>query len=98
MPPTSFESTHPTGSSGPWPHVMPRPEVRIVLAYLMIASVWVIGSDRFLNQAIPASPGSLQTLKGLNFVATTSLLLFFALRRAYQGWRQAEREQWAMMS
>jgi signal transduction histidine kinase len=78
--------------------VLPRPEVRIVLAYLVIASVWVIGSDRLLQHSMPASPASLQTFKGLNFVATTSLLLFFVLRRAYRGWRQAEREQWAMMS
>jgi two-component system sensor histidine kinase UhpB len=77
---------------------MPRPEVRIVLAYLVMASIWVICSDRLLQSVMPARPGSLQTLKGLNFVATTSLLLFFVLRRAYHGWRRAEREQWAMMS
>lgn len=98
MLPSQSESTHTSGPSGAWPHVLPRPEVRIVLAYLVIASVWVIGSDRLLQRVMPASPGPLQTLKGLNFVATTSLLLFFVLRRAYQGWRQAEREQWAMMS
>lgn len=81
-----------------WPHVMPRPEVRIVLAYVVLASVWVIGSDRLLQSVMPDSPVSLQSLKGINFVITTSVLLYFVLRRAYRGWREAERQQWELMS
>ena len=74
----------------PWPHVMPRPEVRIVLAYIVLASLWVIGSDHALARILPDSPVSLQSLKGINFVITTSILLYFVLRRAYRGWRRAE--------
>jgi signal transduction histidine kinase len=78
--------------------VMPRPEVRIVVAYIVLASIWVLGSDRALQGMLPDSPVSLHSLKGINFVITTSVLLYFVLRRAYRGWREAEREQWALMS
>lgn len=74
-----------------WPDVMPRPEIRITLVYLLVAGLWVVLSDQAVRVALPASSVSVQTLKGLNFVLTTSVLLFFVLRRAYRGWRNAER-------
>lgn len=77
---------------------MPRPELRIALAFLVIGSVWVIGSDRALGLALPDSPIYLQTIKGLNFVATTAVVLYFVLRRAYRGWRESEREQRAILA
>lgn len=77
---------------------MPRPELRIALAFLAIGSVWVIGSDRMLGRAMPDSPIYLQTIKGLNFVVTTAIVLYFVLRRAYRGWRNSEREQRAILS
>lgn len=83
---------------GVWPDVMPRPELRIALAFLVIGSVWVIGSDRALGLALPDSPIYLQTIKGLNFVATTAVVLYFVLRRAYRGWRESEREQRAILA
>lgn len=71
------------------------PEVRIVLVYFILASVWIIGSDMWLNETAPDPSESLaiQTLKGLNFVITTAILLFFVLRRAYNGWRRAEEQR-----
>ena len=77
---------------------MPRPELRIALVFLVIGSLWVIGSDQLLGRAIPDSPVYLQTIKGLNFVVTTAVLLYFVLRRAYRGWRKSEREQRAILS
>ena len=77
---------------------MPRPEVRIVIAYLVLASAWVIASDHCLHYVLPDSSAFVQSLKGLNFVVTTSILLFFVLRRAYRGWRHAEQEQMALLS
>ena len=74
-----------------WPDVMPRPEFRITLLYLLLAGLWVVLSDQVVRVVLPNSSASVQTLKGLNFVLTTSLLLFFVLRRAYRGWREAER-------
>jgi signal transduction histidine kinase len=79
-------------------HVMLRPEVRIGLAYLVLASLWVIGSDSLLHHFVPERQVSLQSLKGLNFVITTSMLLYFVLRRAYRGWREAERQQREILS
>lgn len=73
-----------------WPDVMPRPEFRITAVYLLLAGLWVVLSDQVVRVFLPESSASVQTLKGLNFVVTTSLLLFFVLRRAYRGWRDAE--------
>lgn len=77
---------------------MPRPELRIALAFLVIGCVWVIGSDRALGLALPDSPIYLQTIKGLNFVVTSAIVLYFVLRRAYRGWRKSEREQRATLA
>jgi len=68
------------------------PEVRIVVTYVLLASLWIIGSDLFLTKstATESQLGVIQSLKGLNFVLTTGVLLFFVLRRAYGGWRLAE--------
>jgi len=63
-----------------------------------MASVWIICSDQILYWVMPKSPTFLQSFKGLNFVITTAILLFFVLRRAYRGWRQAELEQMALLS
>jgi signal transduction histidine kinase len=80
-----------SGSVGTeWPDVMPRPEFRITLGYLLVAGLWVVLSDQVVRVVLPDSFASVQTFKGLNFVVTTSLLLFFVLRRAYRGWRAAE--------
>jgi signal transduction histidine kinase len=83
---------------GKWPHVTPKPEVRIVVAYLVIASVWIIWSDHILYSVMPKNTTFIQSFKGLNFVITSAILLFFVLRRAYRGWRRAEREQMALLS
>jgi signal transduction histidine kinase len=68
------------------------PEVRIVLVYFILASAWIIGSDLWLSETTPDPDESLtiQILKGLNFVITTAILLFFVLRHVYTGWRHAE--------
>jgi signal transduction histidine kinase len=68
------------------------PEVRIVVTYVFLASLWIIGSDVFLTNSTASESelGVIHSLKGLNFVLTTGVLLFFVLRRAYGGWRLAE--------
>ncbi|QJE98534.1 sensor histidine kinase [Luteolibacter luteus] len=80
------------------PHVTARPEVRIAVAYLIVASVWIIWSDRILQSVMPGNSTFIQSFKGLNFVITTAILLFFTLRRAYRGWRRAEQEQVELLS
>lgn len=71
------------------------PEVRIVAIYFIVASAWIVGSDLALTKSAgnDATTGFIQTLKGLNFVITTAILLFLVLRHAYSGWRRAEQER-----
>ena len=68
------------------------PEVRIAILYVLLASAWIIGSDALLDCMVGDESHSVfyQSFKGLNFVITTGLLLFFVLRRAYGGWRRTE--------
>ncbi|WP_265595026.1 sensor histidine kinase [Haloferula sp. BvORR071] len=75
-----------------------RPEVRIALIYLLGASAWILGSDHLLQRFLPESQSFLQPLKGMNFVVATSILLYFVLRRAFNGWRQAESEKRRVLS
>lgn len=62
--------------------------VRIVLLYAIFAGLWILLSDSLVARVFPA-PSSIHiasTLKGLVFVAVTSVLLFFLiLRLASQG-------------
>jgi signal transduction histidine kinase len=60
--------------------------------YVMLASVWIIGSDVLLGFLVGKDADTVfyQTFKGLNFVITTGLLLYLVLRRAYGGWRRSE--------
>lgn len=75
------------------------PEVSIVATYLIMASVWILGSDMMLNRLNfdNTQTATFQMVKGLNFVVTTAVLLFFVLRRAYGGWRQAEQRRIAVI-
>lgn len=68
------------------------PEVRIVVLYVVLASIWIVGSDLYLIKAVVSETqaGIIQSLKGLNFVLTTAVLLYIVLRHAYVGWRLAE--------
>src|SRR5262245_20573644 len=74
--------------------IVPFPELRIVLVYLLTASLWIIYSDMALDWLTndPIDSLELQTCKGLNFVLTTSMLLYIVLRRSYNRWRRAERQ------
>lgn len=68
------------------------PEVRIVILYVVFASLWILGSDFFLSERlhVEAELGWMQTFKGLNFVLATGILLYCVLRKAFGGWRLAE--------
>lgn len=69
-----------------------RPEIRIAVIYVLLASIWIIGSDRMLEKMCE-SDGMiwfLHSTKGLNFVITTGVVLYLVLRRAYGGWRRSE--------
>ncbi len=85
---TRHRGTPPGLNGEPWS----RPEARIVLTYLILASAWIVGSDLLMTTSVfdKDEITVIQTLKGLNFIITTAILLFFVLRRAYDGWRVAE--------
>lgn len=69
-----------------------RPELRIAVIYVLLASVWIIGSDILLKKICgdDVELWFLQSTKGINFVITTGVLLYLVLRRAYGGWRRSE--------
>jgi len=73
--------------------VLPLPELRIVLSYLLCGALWIIYSDMALDWLTedPLDSLQLQTYKGLNFIVTTALLLYLVLRRSFDRWRRAER-------
>ncbi len=79
--------------------LLSRPEVRIAIAYVLVASLWIICSDALLSRWAGGQADTVffQTFKGMNFVITTGLLLFFVLRRAYGGWRHSEERRMAAM-
>ena len=55
------------------------------LLYVLFGGVWIVSSDLFLLRLTGYAVDSplLQTIKGLNFIATTGLILFYVLQRAY---------------
>ncbi len=57
-----------------------RFDVRVSLIYCLFASLWIIVSDT-LVAGNPGLPGNLNTLKGLGFVAVTTVLLYALLHR-----------------
>jgi len=68
------------------------PEVRIAFCYMLLASVWIVGSDMILDMMAKDSSMALflHSFKGLNFVVTTGILLYLTLRRSFGGWRRSE--------
>lgn len=70
----------------------PLAELVITLLYVGFGAVWVVGTDTLACRLLgePRQSMSLQTLKGLNFVATTGLLYYLVLRRSFHRRRRAE--------
>ena len=62
------------------------------MIYVLFASLWIIGSDSVLSHWVSdrLETTEFQTIKGLSFVVTTGLLLYFVLHRAFGGWRRSE--------
>ena len=72
----------------------PTGELVITTSYLILASLWIVFSDLGLDWLTgdPEESLRLQTYKGLNFVLTTSLLLYVVLRRSFNRRRRAEEQ------
>lgn len=74
-----------------------NPAQRIVLIYVLVASVWILLSDRAVQVMAPdlAWAARFSTVKGWAFVAFTALLLYHFIRRSFEFQRlqEAERER-----
>jgi PAS domain S-box-containing protein len=68
---------------------------RIVLLYAAVASAWILGSAYLLSVTVddPARLGLFEALKGLGFVAVTTLLLYLLLSSWYREVRAAFERQ-----
>lgn len=86
-------STTNAGAAGPaLPYKFPIAEVLISLGYMAFGAVWVTVTDHLATRFMgdPPESASMQTLKGLNFVFTSGVLLYLVLRRSFQRRRHAE--------
>lgn len=71
---------------------IPLSELGLTAIYVLVAGVWSVFSDEFLDHLLgsPQHSPALETLKGFNFVFTTALVLYLVLRRAFRTRRLAE--------
>lgn len=69
-------------------------EYKITLAYLILGSLWILFSDKFLYQIIPdrLQLTTIQTLKGWFFVIATATLFFSFIRKHLTKNRKADFE------
>ena len=66
----------------------------IAFIYLLVSVIWILFSDRVVELIVaePASISSLQTLKGLGFVAATAALLFALIRTSQNRLRRSNEQ------
>jgi len=71
---------------------MPVAELGVTVLYVLVAGVWCVFSDDAFDWllGVPMDSPGLQTLKGINFVVITGLLLYMVLRRSFRNRRLAE--------
>jgi len=71
---------------------VPFEEFGLTLLYILVAGVWVVFADDVFDwiMGIKVDTPVLQTVKGINFVTTTGLVLYLVLRRTLRRRRQAE--------
>jgi PAS domain S-box-containing protein len=71
---------------------MPIEEIGMTVAYIFLAGIWCVFSDDVFDWLLGAALDSpaLQALKGINFITTTSLVLYLVLRRSFRSRRLAQ--------
>jgi PAS domain S-box-containing protein len=71
---------------------IPLQELGLTFVYILVAGAWCVFSDEILDRLMdwPEHSPALETLKGINFVFATSLVLYLVLRRAFRIRRLAE--------
>ena len=70
---------------------MISPPLRIALFYLLLSTLWIVSSDRLLQQLVtdPNLTERLEILREWGFVLASTLVLFFLLRREHATTRRA---------
>jgi PAS domain S-box-containing protein len=71
---------------------IPLQEIGLTLIYVVVAALWCVFSDEVLHSVLDVHEPTpaVETLKGINFVFTTGLVLYLVLRRSFRRRRQAE--------
>jgi two-component system, NarL family, sensor histidine kinase UhpB len=74
---------------------IPLQELGLTFVYILIAGVWCVLSGEFFDNVmgLPIHSPALETVKGINFVFATALVLYLVLRRAFRRRRMAEAAQ-----
>jgi len=71
---------------------IPLEEMGLTFLYVIIASLWFVFADEVFDRVmdLPSHSPALETMKGINFVVTTGLVLYLVLRRTVRTLRLAE--------
>jgi two-component system, NarL family, sensor histidine kinase UhpB len=71
---------------------IPLQELGLTIVYVLVAGAWCVFSDEVLGNVtdLPEHSPALETLKGINFVFATGLVLYLVLRRTFRTRRLAE--------
>jgi two-component system, NarL family, sensor histidine kinase UhpB len=71
---------------------IPLQELGLTVIYILVAGAWCVFSDELLVGALdlPERSPALESLKGINFVFATGLVLYLVLRRTFRTRRLAE--------
>jgi two-component system, NarL family, sensor histidine kinase UhpB len=71
---------------------VPIEELGLTLLYIAVAGIWVVFADDVFNllMGIKVDSPALQTLKGINFITTTAIVLYIVLRRTLRNRRLAQ--------
>jgi two-component system sensor histidine kinase UhpB len=71
---------------------IPLEELGLTSLYVLVAGVWLMFADDVVEWilGIPLNSPVLRTLRGINFITTSALVLYLVLRRAMRRRRQAE--------
>jgi PAS domain S-box-containing protein len=87
-PETSRSQT--SGSAEKEVSALGRSATRVVLGYVVVATLWILVSDKLVESLVsdPQLRITISVLKGWLFVAVTASLLFFQLRWEVRGWLQ----------
>jgi len=74
---------------------IPIQELGLTMLYVLVASAWCVFSNEIFDNLmdLPLHAPALETVKGINFVFATALVLYLVLRRTFRTRRLAEEAQ-----